>query len=331
MAAPVIAVVIPCYLVAESVLAVIAGIGPEVARIYAVDDGCPRQTHAMLAAQCHDPRLRVLRHAENQGVGAAVCTGYRAALADGCDVVVKIDGDGQMDPALLPYLVGPILRGEADYTKGNRFFSLEDVRAMPPARLVGNAVLSFMTKLSSGYWSLFDPTNGYTAIHARLLARLPLDKLAPRFFFESDLLFRLNILRAVVRDVPMTARYGQSRSNLVIGRVILPFLRGHARNFAKRILYNYFLRDFQIASLELLAGSFALGFGVIVGLVLWVTHASAGVNTPAGQVMLAALPTLVGFNMLLSFVNFDIAVEPSHPVHPNLPPERPAMSAEPGQ
>jgi glycosyltransferase involved in cell wall biosynthesis len=309
------------------VLEVIARIGPEVGRIYCVDDACPEGSFAVIEAHCRDPRVRALRHDRNMGVGGAMRTGYAAALADGCGIVVKIDGDGQMDPALLPYLVGPILRREADYAKGNRFFSVEDLRAMPAARLFGNAVLSFVTKLSSGYWSVFDPTNGYTAIHAAVLARLPLEKLANRYFFESDLLFRLNILRAVVRDVPMAASYGVERSNLMIRRVVLPFLAGHARNLLKRIGYNYFLRDFQVASLELVLGLLALGFGVTVGLVLWVTNSRHGLNTPAGPVMLAALPILVGINMLLSFLNFDIRSEPTHPIHLDLPSDRDAARA----
>ena len=130
-------------------------------------------------------------------------SGYQAAITDGADVIVKVDGDGQMDPSLISCFVDPILAGEADYTKGNRFYDLEEIRAMPPIRLFGNTVLSFMSKLSSGYWDLFDPTNGYTAIHVDVVKHLPLGKISRRYFFETDMLFRLNTLRAVVVDVPM--------------------------------------------------------------------------------------------------------------------------------
>jgi len=147
-------------------------------------------------------------HEENQGVGGAVMTGYRAAIADGMSVIVKVDGDGQMDARLIPLFAAPILRGEADYTKGNRFFDLEQIGAMPPMRLFGNAVLSLMTKLSSGYWDLFDPTNGFTAIHVDAARHLPFNKISRRYFFETDMLFRLNTLQAVVADVPMDASYG---------------------------------------------------------------------------------------------------------------------------
>src|SRR5690606_32001950 len=150
-----------------------------------------------------DPRVRVIRHASNLGVGGAVITGYQAAIADGMDILVKLDGDGQMDASLIPDFIEPIINGEADYTKGNRFFDLEELRSMPRIRLIGNAVLSFMTKFSSGYWNLFDPTNGFTALHADVARYLPLSKISKRYFFESDMLFRLNTLRAVVHDIPM--------------------------------------------------------------------------------------------------------------------------------
>src|SRR5438034_6512860 len=159
-----IAVVIPCYRVTRQVADVLAAIGPECGRIYVVDDACPDHSGDFVAANCHDPRICVVRHPVNQGVGAAVMTGYRAAVADGATVIVKIDGDGQMDPRLLRRFVVPIVAGEADYTKGNRFYDLGDVGRMPGARIFGNAVLSILAKLSTGYWGIFDPTNGYTAI-----------------------------------------------------------------------------------------------------------------------------------------------------------------------
>jgi len=157
------AVVIPSYRVADHILGVIAAIGPEVDRIYVVDDRCPDGSGSLVEQGCDDRRVTVIFHETNLGVGGAVMSGYRAAIADGMDIIVKIDGDGQMDPGLIGCFVRPIIDGEADYTKGNRFFDLEAVRAMPRVRLFGNALLSFMNKLSSGYWNLFDPTNGYTA------------------------------------------------------------------------------------------------------------------------------------------------------------------------
>lgn len=313
--AALIAVVIPSYKVTRHILGVIAGVGPEVGRIYVVDDKCPDHSGDFVRANCRDPRVTVLEHAENQGVGGAVMTGYRAAIADGARVIVKIDGDGQMDGSLIPSFVAPILAGEADYTKGNRFFNLERLGAMPPMRLFGNAVLSLMTKLSSGYWDLFDPTNGYTAIHADAARFLPFDKISKRYFFESDMLFRLNILGAVVVDVPMDAVYGDEVSNLKISKVVTEFFTKHVRNFGKRIFYNYYLRNMSLASLELPLGVLLAGFGTVYGIAHWIASARSNVETPAGTVMLAALPVIMGVQLILAFLAYDIAAVPRRPLH----------------
>ena len=313
-----LAVVIPCFKVTDHVLGVISSIGPEVWRIYAVDDKCPVGSGDLVEKQCTDSRVVVLRHDINKGVGGAVMTGYRAAIADGATVIIKVDGDGQMDPSLIPYFAEPILRGEADYTKGNRFFDLEEIRAMPGIRLFGNAVLSFMTKISSGYWHLFDPTNGYTAIHADIARHLPFDKISNRYFFETDILFRLNILRAVVHDVPMDASYGDEVSNLKISKIIGEFLLKHCRNFGKRIFYNYYLRDLSIASIELPIGLMLMFFGVVFGLIQWYSSYQSGAVTPAGTVMLSALPILMGLQLILAFFAYDIGAVPSKPWHKRL-------------
>lgn len=309
-----IAVVVPAYRVRDRIMEVIRAIGPEAHAIYVVDDGCPEASGAFVMSENRDERVRVITRERNGGVGAAVKTGYARALADGCDVVVKVDGDGQMDPSLIHRFVQPIITGRADYAKGNRFFNPEDVRGMPRARLLGNALLSFMTKASTGYWHLFDPTNGYTAIDAATLSLIPLSKLADRYFFETDMLFRLSTVRAVVKDVPMAAFYGDERSGLQIRSIVGPFLLGHARIFLKRILFNYFLRSFSVASLELLLALPLLAFGFIYGISTWVGAAAQGVAATSGQVMIASLPIIVGVQLLLSFLQFDIASTPSEPI-----------------
>jgi len=236
------------------------------------------------------------------------------ALELGAGIIVKIDGDGQMDPAMLPRFVAPIVAGYADYTKGNRFYDLRHIGRMPRVRLFGNAVLSFMAKISTGYWDIFDPTNGYTAIDARVAALLPYERISQRYFFETDLLFRLGTYRAVVVDVPMDARYADEVSNLRIGSVLGEFLRKHLRNLCKRIFYNYFLRDLSIASLELLAGIAMLAFGVAYGGWHWWQALASGSATPIGTVMLAVLPVLVGLQLTLAFLAYDIAAVPRLPV-----------------
>jgi len=309
-----VAVVIPAYKVKRHVLQVIAGIGPEVRSIYVVDDCCPEGSGEVVQSQCRDPRVRVLFHGENRGVGGATLTGYRQAVSDGAEIIVKLDGDGQMDPALIPLFVRPIAQGEADYTKGNRFYSIEDLQQMPLPRIFGNSMLSFMAKFSTGYWNLFDPTNGYTAIHGAVAAKLPFAKIENRYFFESDLLFRLNTLRAAVLDIPMSARYADETSNLRILAVIPEFFKKHLVNSCKRIFYNYYLRDFSVASIEIALGPCSLLFGVVFGASMWRQSVASGVTASSGTVMLAALPTLIGIQLILAFLSYDIGNTPRHPI-----------------
>lgn len=313
-----IAVVIPCYRVRDRIIAVLAAIGPEVEQIFVVDDACPQKTGVHVEEHCRDPRVRVLRHDRNRGVGGAVMTGYREAIASGADVIVKIDGDGQMDPGLLPRFVQPILEGDADYTKGNRFWNVEDVRDMPMVRFIGNAVLSFVSKFASGYWDVFDPTNGYTAIHGRVARLLPFDKISERYFFESDMLFRLNTVRAVVVEVPLEAQYGDEESSLSPLAILPEFVWKHSRNFAKRLFYSYFLRSFSIASVNLVLGTLLVTAGTSWGAYAWVRYAKAGVFASAGQVMLASLPIIVGTQLVLAFLTHDMSSTPRVPVHRRL-------------
>lgn len=311
-----VAVVIPCFKVKRHVLGVIGQIPPEVAQIWVVDDACPEGTADHVQAHCVDARVRIVRLAKNGGVGAAVMAGYRAAMLAGAGIIVKIDGDGQMPPARIPQFVTPIQQGLADYTKGNRFFDPESLAGMPAVRLFGNLVLSFLTKLSSGYWQIVDPTNGYTAIDARLVSRLPMDKIAKRYFFESDLLFRLGTLRALVVDVPMQAEYPHEESSLSIKRVVGPFIAGHIRNSFKRLIYMYYLRDFSIGSLLLPMGLALALFGLVFGGMKWAHFWALGTAAPAGTVMLAALPLILGIQMLLTFLQFDVQNVPRVPIGP---------------
>jgi glycosyltransferase involved in cell wall biosynthesis len=308
----------PCYRVKAQILAVLCAIGEEVATIYVIDDACPDGTASLIETVCKDPRVRVIRHQSNLGVGAAVMSGYRAALADTHDIVVKIDGDGQMDPADLPRLIHPIVIGQADYCKGNRFFDPEGLSAMPWVRLIGNGLLSLLSKLSTGYWQLFDPNNGYTAIHAHVLAKLPLHKISQRYFFESDMLFRLGLMRAVVLDIPMPARYGNEHSHLHEFKVAPEFLGKHVRNGIKRVLYQYYLRDMSLASIQLPAGLALMVFGIGFGAWHWVQSAVSATLASAGTVMLAALPLIVGVQLILSFLAADIASQPRTVQHPLL-------------
>lgn len=312
--APVIAVVIPCFKVTNAILGVLKKIGGEASMIFVIDDKCPDGSGRLVESQASDPRVKVIFHEQNAGVGGAVMTGYKAALEQGADIVVKVDGDGQMDPALLPRFIKPLAAGLTDYAKGNRFYSRHAVRQMPGVRLFGNAMLSFFTKLSSGYWSIFDPTNGYTAIHRAALEQLNFSNISKRYFFETDMLVNLGNIRATVMDIPMDAAYGDETSHLKISRVIPEFAGKHMIATIKRIIYNYFLRDFSFASLCLFFGLLLFLFGVIFGAVNWWQSLYTNIPTPTGTIMLAMVTTILGFQLLLSFLNYDISNEPSVPL-----------------
>jgi glycosyltransferase involved in cell wall biosynthesis len=308
-----IAVVIPSFRVTEHILEVIKNIGPEVDRIYVIDDACPDKSGEFVKNHSKDKRVQVLFHDTNQGVGGAVVTGYKAALADNIDVVVKVDGDGQMDPRLILTIAKPVLEGNADYSKGNRFDSLENLFSMPRTRIFGNAVLSLWSKLSSGYWNITDPTNGFTAIHRKALEAIQLDKLRKTYFFESDLLFRLSIVNAVVMDVPMVSVYGNEKSNLKIRKVIFEFPWRHTVNLHKRLFYKYYLREWSVASFELPVGIGLTIFGAWFGVARYFEASGAGQATTAGQVTLSALALILGVQLLLSFLAYDVQSEPRVP------------------
>lgn len=309
-----VAVVIPCYRVKAKILEVIRSIGPEVHDILVVDDKCPEESGRYVAAQNRDERVKVLYHEVNKGVGGAVVSGYVEALKRGATVVVKVDGDGQMDPLFIPNFIAPMLAGEADYTKGSRFHSVSAVRQMPRIRLVGNAVLSFLTKLSSGYWGVFDPTNGYTAIHRVALQAIDLNNVEKGYFFESDMLIKLGDVRAVVVDVPIHAKYDGETSNLKISRVLGEFLFKHLYATLRRIVYTHFLRDFSIASVNLVVGAAMLIFGMGFGGLEWHRSIATGIPATTGAVMISVLPIVLGMQLLLFFLSYDMDGEPRRPL-----------------
>ena len=310
---------IPCFRVRRQVAAVVEGVLSKVDHVFVIDDCCPERTGEFIIDTFPPERVTVLQHRKNEGVGGATITGYHAAFAAGYEIVIKIDGDGQMNPEYIPQLVYPILVMEADYTKGNRFYNREYLARMPALRLFGNSVLSLLAKASSGYWNVMDPTNGYTAIHAVAAQEINLDKVDRRYFFESDMLFRLNISRAVVKDVPMPANYGSEISSLSISQAALEFPVKHASNLVKRFVYNYMLRDFNVGTLQAIAGLALFLFGVVFGSVTWIQNASANQDTPVGTVMLATLPIILGFQLMLGALSFDIANLPSRPIQKILP------------
>lgn len=310
-----IAVVIPCYRVSQHIMDVLTKIPSCVNYVYCVDDACPEKTGKLIEDNNQDTRVKVIYHKSNTGVGGAMITGYKMALKNNAEIIIKLDGDGQMDPHFIPQFIRPIIENKADYTKGNRFFQLHDFQNMPKVRILGNTSLTLLNKLSTGYWRLFDPTNGFTAIHRNVLEILPLDKIHKRYFFESDMLYRLSTVRAVVLDIPQTAIYGDETSGISIIKNVPIFVFKHLRNFTSRIFYMYFLRDFHLASIEWLIGPILFLFGLIFGLYNWHESIQLQREATAGTVMLSALTFITGLQLILSAIHFDIDNQPTLPIH----------------
>lgn len=314
-----VAVVIPAYGVASQIEEVIRTVPPLVRTIIVIDDGSPDDT-AERVERLNDGRVTLIRHSQNQGVGGAMISGFQHAIEIGCDIAVKMDGDGQMDPAHLGRLLKPLLDHTADFVKGNRFRNLQSLQGMPRVRIVGNAGLTFLLKLASGHWRMFDPTNGYFAVRSDVLKRLNLDRLPRRYFFESGLLIELGLLGAKVQDVPIPARYGDESSSLSVRMTLLEFPVRLLWNVMRRVVRQYFLYDFTSVSVFLLFGLPMFLFGVIFGAWKWYESCTSGVVASTGTVMVAALPIILGFQLLLQAVVVDISNIPDRPLSEPLRP-----------
>ena len=307
---PKLVAVVPAYNLDESIIDLIQRLLSVVAHVILVDDKCPKNVGALVERECNDSRVQVIYNSQNLGVGGAVKNGYRAALTLGADIVIKVDGDGQMNPSEIPNLVAPIIANQADYTKGNRFHTLKSLKVMPKRRLLGNSILGIMNKFSTGYWNISDPNNGFTAISREALLDLDLDEVSSSYFFESDMLFRLYCNRAVVRDIPMMSVYGNEVSSLSITRVTFEFFFKHIRNSIKRFFYSYILRDASVATLELPLGISLLTFGMSFSLISWLQSGSTGIPNSPGTVMLAGMTILSGTQFILAFISHDVSNVP---------------------
>jgi glycosyltransferase involved in cell wall biosynthesis len=313
------------YRVAAQIGAVIRGLPDWVWRIVVVDDASPDDSAAQALA-VGDPRVVLVRHEHNQGVGGAMLTGFNTAAALGAQVMVKMDGDGQMRPEYLERMVTPILAGQANYVKGNRFYHTRNITQMPLLRRLGNMALSFMTKMASGYWNVFDPTNGYLALDCGIFQELDQERIHRRYFFESSMLVELNLARAVVTEVTMPAYYAGERSSLSLGRVLFEFPGLLLRGFLRRIWFQYFVLDFSVGSLLMVLGLLMTLFGAIWGGIWWRNSIITGKTASTGTVMLAALPLILGFELLLQALIFDVQNIPRNVVARF--PRRPAGAAQ---
>jgi dolichol-phosphate mannosyltransferase len=314
-----IVAVIPAYRVEGTIGAVVTALPAYVRHIVIVNDASPDQTAKVLASAAEsDPRIVVITHDRNRGVGGALVSGIRRALELGAQIVVKIDGDGQAPLERLPELLAPLAQGKADMTKGNRFRDFEALRHMPLIRRVGNTLLSFLVKAATGYWTIFDPTNGFVAVRGELLSKLPLDQLDPSYFFEISLLGHLYQQGAVVRDVETPARYGDETSSLSIGKVVIEFPPRLLLMLLRRIVLKYAIHDFSMGSVYLMVGVPLLVFGLIFGIAEWVHYGRLGLPAPTGTVMLATITVILGVQLLLSAAGVDLQSVPSEPVTPPL-------------
>jgi glycosyltransferase involved in cell wall biosynthesis len=304
-----VAVVMPAYRTAGAIRGVIEQIGSDVRHVVVVDDASSDGVAAVVS-EIRDPRIVLLTHERNRGVGGAMKTGFERALELGADVVVKLDSDGQMDPALIPVLVAPIVEGRADLAKGNRFADLSFMSAMPPVRRFGNLALSFLAKAASGYWSLFDPCNGYVAISRGLLQRVRRERLAERYFFEISLLCESYRADGVVADVEMRPRYGDEVSSLDPLRALFDFSFALIGRTARRIAFTYFIRDFTVVSVFIAAGLPLLGFGVLWSAYHWYRSWETHVVASTGTVMIGTLSIILAFQLLLQAVVLDVQNEP---------------------
>jgi dolichol-phosphate mannosyltransferase len=306
-----IAAVIPAYGVERDIQSVLGGLPAYIKYIIVVNDASLDSSGELAAAAAkRDGRITLVTHTQNQGVGGAMVSGFRKSLELGAQIVIKLDGDGQMDPAHIPALIKPLIQGKADYVKGNRFRDFQSLQQMPFIRRVGNLGLSFLTKAATGYWGIFDPTNGFFAIRAEILAQLPLDKIDRRFYFETSMLANLYLLGALVMDIPIPARYRDEASNLSIRRTLIEFPLKLLVTFLRRILLKYYIYDFSMMSLYLMVGIPLLLFGGIFGGIKWIEYASQNIPAPTGTVMLPTLSVILGIQILLSAIEIDMNSTP---------------------
>ncbi len=303
-----ICIVIPAYNEEKFLHQVIKTIPEFIDHIVIVDDASTDNTFE-IALTSGDTRVYAIKHKDNQGVGGAILAGHKKAVEYGSDISVVMAGDGQMDPKYLPDLLNPIIEEGYHYTKGNRFLNSGALIGMSGIRIFGNIILTFLTKVSSGYWHIFDPQNGYTAINCIILKELDLDNIAKRYEFENDMLINLNIGNYRVKDVFIPARYNDEQSKIklhfFIGRTSLLLFKG----FIRRILIKYILRDLHPIALFLSSGFFFLFIGLIIG--LHIAYSSIGPSSAtAGTIMLSILPLFFGFQLVLIALVLDILETP---------------------
>ena len=302
-----VAIVIPCYKVEDKIEAVLHQLPEWADYIIAVNDCSPDNTGNILNKEAEkNPKIHVIHHSHNQGVGGSMVSGFTKALELEADFIVKLDGDGQMDASHILPMLEILQNKQFDYVKGNRFFDRAHIGQMPFLRRIGNMGMGFFIKMASGYWHISDPANGFFAIRRETLQQVRFSNLAKRFFFESSLLIELYYTGARIRDISMPAIYGSEKSNLSIGKTLLTFPPKLLKAHLKRILLRYFVYDFNINSLYILFGWPLFIFGLVFGICKWIHFANLGIAAPTGTVMIAVLGVVLGFQIILASIQYDL-------------------------
>lgn len=300
--------VIPTYKARATICTVVRGASEYADAVVVVDDACPQRSGELVEETfADDPSVFVVKHEANRGVGGATKTGIAKAIELDADVIVKLDADDQMDARYIPSIVSVFESDPAvEFVKGNRFIDMNLLRAMPKRRLFGNSVLSLLLKLSSGYWNLIDPTNGYLAFRASKLQKAGWQDLSDRYFFEAHVLCMLGMKKARIAEMEMPAIYGGEASSLSITRVAVEFPPKLLKLCVKRVLFQYFVYDINLGSLYLLLGLLLAFGGGLFGAYEWAESVITGVPRTTGTVMLAVLPLLMGFQFLLNALMHDV-------------------------
>lgn len=276
--------------------------------IIVIDDCSPDETSDVVRAE-NDPRVTLIRHEVNRGLGGSLVDAHKEALKLEADISVVMAGDAQMDPEYLPSLLDPIVDEGYDFTKGNRFYSRNSWAGMPRYRIFGNVVLTFLTKLATGYWDIFDPQNGYTAMVRDAQRTIDWDAVAKDYSFENDVLAHLGLDARRVKDVNIPAVYGAEVSDIKLGKVVPDLLATLRRAFWRRIFTRYVVASFSPVALFGFSGSLLFAWSLLFG--AWVVGQKVLGTTPTtATVMIAVLPFLMGFELMLAALVIDIMNAP---------------------
>jgi glycosyltransferase involved in cell wall biosynthesis len=301
-----VGVVVPAYNEESLIGATLSGIPEYIDHVYVINDGSLDNTLEVIKDyQSRDSRIVIINHENNQGVGAAIVSGYKNALEDEVEITLVMGGDNQMDPKYIPVLLDPIVSGQADYTKGNRLMSKEFRKGMSRYRTLGNMILTFLTKIASGYWHIIDPQNGYTAINLKALETIDLDSVFTYYGYCNDLLVKLNVYGFKVVDVQMPAKYGDEKSKIKYGEYIIKVSKMLLNNFFWRLKMKYVVLSFNpviffylmgmiITPISILFGGYSLYYKFILGQDLFI------------RLALSMLLFIIGIQFLFFAMLFDM-------------------------